>query len=931
MWWKCDLQVATPAWKRFKIPEGVEVDTAEGRDAFARQYIDQLRRRGISVIALADHHTAAWLDILRGAADDDITIFPGVEITTNTGADGVHLTFIGDVDRSTAEVEQLLTTVCGFSEDHPPFDVRTGDPASAPRSLGDILDLLPDRWLVVAPHVFNDNGIGSKRTVVGDVRWKALHHDRMNALDVGQPSDDEESFNQRFRDRSLSDFPCLEHIAFVSTSDAYEIADLGSRYCWIRMAEPSLEGLRQAFLDHEARIIRDSDSRLATFRDEDPNRVNHAWVSGLTIDGAATSAAPIEVEFDPRLNVIIGGRGSGKSTLVAALRELYSSSSDLPAGLKQDAEAFAQAVFPRAKIEASHELPISQDSQRAQWSRERGSTTWRNDRETPTEFPVRVVSQKELYERVAGDSLDPSVASRNLLSIVDNSLEHADPADRIAGFDEAIAGSRSAWTAAVQALKRARTEIDREDATRARIDELEHQIQAFDAESASARRANNDVRVAEMNSAEALLTAAERRLLAVEDALKLDLPDEPEDPSAELRSALDQVREVLSAFEEAVVGAVEDARQELDASRQDLSTGPLHAAVEAARADLQLLKAELEALGMDGESYDSVRQQLRQEQQLLQALLKRKLEIPDLEARVSETWDELLRVAGRRRARRQSLVDEVALRSGSLRFEVSDFADAGGWVSRIRELLSLRSDAFLDDIPRLAAWMCDRSVGADERTARLLRWRDALVSNHYRTLGRSGIRSTWWQKLEGLDESLRLRIAAEYPEDLVTMEFLREGGSVDRAEDWQSVSQGSPGQRSAAMLSFVLHHGTEPLVLDQPEDDLDSAWISDLIIREIRRSRWSRQVIVITHNANIPVNGDAERVIVMENREGQIGVKGAHVGDPHVGPIEDEAVRHDIQHIMEGGVRAFMQRERRYNNELSTYRAALHGDRGASR
>jgi hypothetical protein len=54
-------------------------------------------------------------------------------------------------------------------------------------------------------------------------------------------------------------------------------------------------------------------------------------------------------------------------------------------------------------------------------------------------------------------------------------------------------------------------------------------------------------------------------------------------------------------------------------------------------------------------------------------------------------------------------------------------------------------------------------------------------------------------------------------DDVITMCFLRVNGRPDREEDWQDVSHGSPGQRSAAMLSFVLHQGSEPLILDHPK------------------------------------------------------------------------------------------------------------------
>jgi hypothetical protein len=127
------------------------------------------------------------------------------------------------------------------------------------------------------------------------------------------------------------------------------------------------------------------------------------------------------------------------------------------------------------------------------------------------------------------------------------------------------------------------------------------------------------------------------------------------------------------------------------------------------------------------------------------------------------------------------------------------------------------------------------------------------------------------------------------------------------------------------MLSFVLNYGTEPLVLDQPEEDLDTALITSLIVPEIRKSRWNRQV---THNANIPVNGDAEQVIVMDNDGTSIRIRNSPDKDDatrrvvHAGPIEIDPVREDIQEILEGGKDAFRARERRYNNDLSTYREA---------
>ena len=211
---------------------------------------------------------------------------------------------------------------------------------------------------------------------------------------------------------------------------------------------------------------------------------------------------------------------------------------------------------------------------------------------------------------------------------------------------------------------------------------------------------------------------------------------------------------------------------------------------------------------------------------------------------------------------------------------------------------------------------------------RLQIWRTALIdanpeSRRYLERTPIGPKKTWWERLWRFDPAVRLRLATLVAGDVITMRFLKNGGLAERDQDWQDVSHASPGQRGAAMLSLVLHHGSEPLVLDQPEDDLDTSLISQLIVTELRKSRWVRQLIVVTHNANIPVLGDAEEIIVMEARAGSLTIKQTQA-QQHVGPIELAEVRRDIQEVMEGGVAAFVMRERRYDNELSQYRRDLH-------
>ena len=127
---------------------------------------------------------------------------------------------------------------------------------------------------------------------------------------------------------------------------------------------------------------------------------------------------------------------------------------------------------------------------------------------------------------------------------------------------------------------------------------------------------------------------------------------------------------------------------------------------------------------------------------------------------------------------------------------------------------------------------------------------------------------------------------------------------ITYGRDSQRLQEGSPGQKTAALLAFILSYGSEPLLLDQPEDDLDNKVISNLIVQGLRDIKSKRQVIVVTHNANIVVNGDAEMVLPLEAVDGQTEVQ-------HPASIQQRNVREHICNILEGGERAFEQRYKR--------------------
>ena len=115
----------------------------------------------------------------------------------------------------------------------------------------------------------------------------------------------------------------------------------------------------------------------------------------------------------------------------------------------------------------------------------------------------------------------------------------------------------------------------------------------------------------------------------------------------------------------------------------------------------------------------------------------------------------------------------------------------------------------------------------------------------------------------------------------------------------------STGQRCTTILPILLVQSERPLLIDQPEDNLDNAFIYDTIVKALRTVKGARQVIFVTHNPNIPVLGEAERVFVLESDGHQARLR-------RCGSVDE--CKDDIETILEGGREAFLQRKQRYGH-----------------
>jgi hypothetical protein len=128
---------------------------------------------------------------------------------------------------------------------------------------------------------------------------------------------------------------------------------------------------------------------------------------------------------------------------------------------------------------------------------------------------------------------------------------------------------------------------------------------------------------------------------------------------------------------------------------------------------------------------------------------------------------------------------------------------------------------------------------------------------------------------------------------------------------WQPLEELSKGQKATAVLLLLLLESDAPLIVDQPEDDLDNRFITEGVVPRMREEKQRRQFVFSTHNANIPVLGDAELIIGL-SASGEADQGRARIDPTHMGSIDSQPVRELVEEILEGGKDAFERRRRKY-------------------
>lgn len=935
---KADLQMQTPTdrrcWTGARLDEGgaglPNGATPEQIDISAKRYAERCIEVGLEVIGLTDHNLGgvdapAFHAALRKHLGGSATVFPGFEIEAQVGK-GAHFLCLFEPGTHLAHLSDVLAEL-GLSANSR-FVGGQPAPSSADFEKLHAVVVEKNKGILVAAHALDAKGACNDATVADWWSTKLLNDPRLLCLELPKPRD---YYEEPARDGKASKIVRGEDgwadarhpIAVVNSSDCRRLHKddrlaqnqteswIGNRATWLKMGNVSIEGLRQAFLDHESRIKFPMDASDPDERAPD-DRPERRAISTIEIAGA-TFLADQTIQLSPELNTFVGGGGTGKSTILEYLREAFNAERLTPSDPKskpiiETLPTSAGSVRVQCG-NASETMTVTLTSAGPQARGEDGEEI----ADIPGRFPVRVVSQREIY----AISQDPA-ARRSLVDDLGrdalDALARKETALR-ARLDELDAAQA---TRAKRGADRARllAEIARRKTDLSALSAQVGPLAALDslrAERALVERI--DGRMADL--AEEVRRFADDLVLGVSTS-ELGLRSSPH------REAIEALRSRAAAEVEATAKSIVGAAATLDAwrdrERSSAERGEWQKALAIAEADYT--KASENAPGAG--SPDDVQREIVSRTQELESVDR---EIASLDARLAEgaaLRDELgglwTRETQERRSLAKMLAGAVPRTDDGMPYvtiEVDAFGDlesavrwasesvpdgrafAAGDRARLGELLREHRAADQNPIDLLCGWI-ESGVAASPLREFSAARRDALASV---CTGASG------------DRLRRFRTP-----DAVTVTLFRgRGSAVGTLDDGLSV-----GQRCIAVLTLLLAMGTDPIVIDQPEDEIDNEFIYKELVPLLRRAKRQRQVILSTHNANIPVNGDAEMIYALEAIRDEssgdvrgvpkeVKVAGSEPGGSRaVGSLDYAAVRLAVSEIMEGSEEAFQRRRAKY-------------------
>lgn len=869
--YRCALQVNPFAYHGRHAKQSAFQNEADYNAAI----IEACHANNVEAIAVTDHYRISdSLGLINAARAAGIFVFGGFEAASS---DGVHFLCLYDPDKDN-RLERFIGEL--GVRDHAALS-PLGD-----KNCLDLLKCVHDQGgIAIAAHVAADNGLLA--TLEGQPRINAWTCRDLHACALPGPIGDAPQNVRAILENKDAAHKRERRVAIINASDVNSPEDLAEprSSCFIKMSALSVEGLRQAFLDPESRIRLHSDPRPEPHAEF----IAMAWEGGF-LDGT-------RLHFNGNLNVLVGGRGTGKSTIIESLR--YALAID-PIG--EEANKAHQGVLKHV-LKSGTKISLlvrSHHPAKHDYTIER---TIPNPPVVKDELgnvlnlsPLDVAPGVEIFGQ---HEISELTKSREKLTLLLERFVERDP----------NAGAQKA---------KLRLELER---SRGRMADVQREIKLIEERLSllpsleETQKRFQDAGLEERLKEKSLLVREERILATIKERLV---------PVSTLRQELAGLLPIDTAFlsAKALEGLPNSAMLIEGAAILDQVTAQLQAIAGQIEQTLSVSDAGLSALRS---RWDERRQIVETTYQaLLRELQKSKIDgeefirlrrqIEELRP-LREKKETLTRDLAAYQQNRRNLLDEwFNLQSAEYRaLEKAAKRVSKKLAGRVRAMVTMGGNRepleklLRDEIGGNLAALLERLKSRDtlsllDFAQRCREGKDSLISNY------------------SLPPAAAERLAQATPDVFMKLEELElpatttielNTSSEGEPETWQTIEALSTGQKATAVLLLLLLESEAPLVVDQPEDDLDNRFITEGVVPTMKDEKRKRQFVFSTHNANIPVLGDAELIIGLSTGIQNETVQG-RIDERHMGSIDIQPVREMVEEILEGGKAAFEMRRQKY-------------------
>ncbi len=928
-WWKFDFHAHTPASTDF----GKGPDQAKLRQMSPKDWLLGYMRAEIDCVAVTDHNSGEWIEPLKRALAEleaenhpqfrKLYLFPGVELTANGG---IHVLAIFDPSCTGTDIAKLLGAV--------KYSGAAGESSVAANcSTIEVVEAIANaKGIPILAHA--DWHSGAFRELSGNTLVPLLDCPTLFAIEISDPAVPKPVC---YQDRKLAWAEVLgsdSHHPDGSPGGRFP----GSHFTWVKMERPCREGLYYALLDGNGISIRRSDD-TTPFQ---PFGTPEHFIESIEVSDARFMGrkAPEVFRFSPWFNALIGGRGTGKSKVIHLIRKVYRREAELKALSELDVAARTFADFDRTPKSREDSGGWNQDGESTQikltlkrdgvryrltWGQiDRGVNVEEEARDgwkasasqaiTPERFPLRLFSQGQISSLA-------SERSQSLLGLIDQAVGAA-------SFKAAIEEEQRRYLA----LRANQRDLAGKLATRGalvvQLEDVRRKLERFEKEHHAdvlktyqrKTRQEREVR----RQFELVDKVTDQLETAAAEIVMEDLPpglfDSAMPADAAALASIQRLRQQVAQVIADLSAKAKTVRALTDSERETLAQSAWDSDLKAAKERYTDLVAALKSQGVnDPSEYGKLvqdRQRLEGDMARLNALEKQRFA---LTAQADESLSKLKEKRAALSVARDAFLRTALTSNPYVRITLEPYGrDVGALRRSFRDVIEVPDDRFEDDIlvggidePQggivatlLKKLPADGSAAEFER--RLDRVKTQLIEtcggvnkNHFGGHFRNYLEKRFSDRPEFLDH-----LMTWFPEDTLQVEYSPKGDG----KDFTPINRASAGQRAAAMLAFLLAHGNEPVVLDQPEDDLDNHLIYNLVVQQIRANKQRRQIITVTHNPNVVVNGDAEMNHALDFKAGQCRVV-------QRGSLQDKAMRKEVCDVMEGGRDAFEKRYRRLGRD----------------